>query len=181
MPVITCQYQSPLGAMTLACEGDALVGAWFNGQRYFGAGLPEQAMEGETPVLAEAADWLDAYFAGKQPGHTPRLAYGSTPFRHAVSDAMLEIPYGQTLTYGELGNRAAAMLGQARTSARAVGGAVGHNPLSIFIPCHRVMGAHGYLTGYAGGIERKIALLRLEGVDVDALRLPKDRTRSTAN
>ena len=154
-------YASPLGAITLASDGDALTGLWFDGQKHFGAGLSAEAVERPLPVFDEAAHWLDAFFAGKNPGSTPRLNPRGTPFQRAVWAALLSIPRGKTATYGDI-VRAVAPAGFLRASARAVGGAVGRNPISLIIPCHRVVGADGSLTGYAGGIGRKQALLELE-------------------
>ena len=150
-------YDSPLGGITLSCDGAALTGLWFDGQAHFGKGLDTAHEAGDAPALDEAARWLDMYFAGLQPGFTPVLAPRGTAFQRAVWDALLTLPYGETTTYGRL----AARLGTA--SARAVGGAVARNPISLIIPCHRVIGADGSLTGYAGGIGIKRALLTLEG------------------
>ncbi|WP_249368806.1 MULTISPECIES: methylated-DNA--[protein]-cysteine S-methyltransferase [unclassified Actinomyces] len=172
MRTVTTAYDSPLGPMTLAAgqglpDGDALTGCWFDGQRHDRAGLNEDAAAGtpdEVPVLAEATAWLDAYFAGRDPGPRPALAARGTPFQRLVWDALLAVPAGQTRTYGELARALEARTGR-RTSARAVGGAVARNPVSVIVPCHRVLGADGSLTGYAGGAERKAHLLRLEGAD----------------
>ena len=148
--------------MLLAASDNGLVGAWFYGQRYFARGLEDAEKNAETgasadsPVLLAARCWLDAYFAGKRPGAAGLpLAPRGTAFQRRVWDALIAIPYGETRTYGEL----AAELG---SSPRAVGAAVGRNPISVIIPCHRVLGADGSLTGYAGGLERKRALLALE-------------------
>ena len=151
-------YHSPLGGITLAGKGDALVGLWFDGQARFGAGLSPDVREGSLPVLDEAARWLDAYFAGHDPGFTPRLSPRGGDFSRRVWAALREVPYGRTVTYGRLAER----LGLPATSARAVGGAVGRNPISLIIPCHRVVGADGRLTGYAGGLERKARRLEWE-------------------
>ena len=152
-----CHIPSPLGGLTLASDGEALTGLWFDGQAHYGAGLSDVREESPLPVFEEARRWLALYFDGRQPDFAPPLCPRGTAFQRAVLDALLDIPYGQTTTYGELARR----LGGA--SARAVGGAVGRNPVSIIIPCHRVLGADGRLTGYAGGLERKRCLLRLEG------------------
>lgn len=148
-------YDSPLGGITLAGEGDALTGLWFDGQAHFGSTLGPQSEERRLPVLADACRWLDGYFAGSIPDFVPRLELRGTPFRCRVWQALLDIPYGETLTYGELARR----LG---SSARAVGAAVGRNPISLIVPCHRIVGTGGALTGYAGGLERKRWLLLLE-------------------
>lgn len=148
------RYASPLGEIVLAADGDALIGLWFSGQAHFGAGL-QNAEEGDCPVLREAKEWLDDYFAGNTPARTPKLKPRGTAFQQKVWAALAEIPRGETVTYGALAQK----LG---SHARAVGGAVGRNPISILIPCHRVVGADGSLTGYAGGIERKKELLKIE-------------------
>ena len=149
-------FQSPLGGITAASDGEALTGLWFDGQKYFAAGLGEHE-ERELPIFSEVGRWLDAYFDGRDPGFTPQRRPRGTAFRRAVWDLLLTIPYGQTVTYGQL---AARLPGG--TSARAVGGAVGHNPVSLIVPCHRVLVEDGSLTGYAGGVERKRRLLELE-------------------
>ena len=174
--VYTTEYASPLGPITLACDEDAIIDLWFNGQRYFGNILPEQTEQKEQPLFADAKRWLDVYFSGRAPDFLPPLRYDSTPFRKCICDIMLTIPYGQTMTYGEIAAQAARRQGMERMSAQAVGGAVGHNPISILIPCHRVVGADGSLTGYAGGVEKKRFLLALEGVDMTNLYTPKRGT-----
>ena len=170
------EYPSPLGAITLACDEDAVIGLWFNGQRHYGNILPPETERREHPLLREAKRWLDIYFSGKDPGFLPPLRYDSTPFRKAVCDIMLTIPYGRTMTYGQIARELARQQGREKVSAQAVGGAVGHNPISILIPCHRVVGADGSLTGYAGGVEKKRFLLALEGVDMTNLYMPKRGT-----
>ena len=164
----TQRYASPLGGMLLAADEQGLTGLWFDGAKYFAANLPEKREEKRTPILDEAARWLDLYFAGRQPAFTPPLHLVGSAFRQRVWKRLLDIPYGQTVTYG-------ALLGKGM-SAQAVGGAVGHNPISIIVPCHRVVGADGSLTGYAGGIDKKIHLLALEGVDVGRLTIPRKGT-----
>ena len=167
-------YDSPLGPMTLASRGDAIVGLWFRGQKHERLGLG-MAARGSEPVLDEAVSWLDAYFAGLDPGAIPATMPSGTTFQKAVWKALRLIPYGETVTYGHLAAEVGRTLGR-RTSARAVGGAVARNPVSILIPCHRVVGASGSLTGYAGGIERKVALLTLEGVDLSHMSVPTNGT-----
>ncbi len=152
------RYPSPLGGITAASDGETLTGLWFDGQKYFAAGLEAGAQERDLPVFRRADRWLDDYFSGKATTFTPPLRPKGTAFQQAVWWLLLTIPYGETVTYGQL----AARLGCA--SARAVGGAVGRNPISLMIPCHRVVGADGRLTGYAGGVERKRLLLEREGV-----------------
>lgn len=164
----TRHYASPLGGILLAADEQGLTGLWFDGAKYFAANLPEAYEEKSTPILDEAARWLDIYFAGRQPDFTPPLHLVGSDFRQRVWKRLLDIPYGQTATYG-------ALLGKGM-SAQAVGGAVGHNPISIIVPCHRVVGANGSLTGYAGGIDKKIRLLALEGIDVGRLTIPKKGT-----
>ena len=150
-------YSSPLGSMTLASDGTALTGLWFNGQKYFADTLKEvQTLNPNLPIFDLTRQWLDIYFSGKEPTFTPPLLLQGSPFRKQVWQLLLEIPYGRTMTYGELARKLQCK------SAQTVGGAVGHNPISIIIPCHRVIGADGSLTGYAGGIERKASLLKLE-------------------
>lgn len=162
----TCKYVSPLGGMTLASDGKNLTGLWFDGQKYFAGNLPAQHDEQDLPVFAQTKRWLDIYFAGKEPCFTPPLSMGGiSPFRRRVWEIMLAIPYGHTSTYGKIASQIAAETGK-RVCAQAVGGAVGHNSIALIIPCHRVLGAGGVMTGYAGGIDKKIALLQLEGAEL---------------
>ncbi len=156
----TCSYDSPLGSITLAGDGEALIGLWFDGQKHFAHRLSPAFEEKSLPVFDETRRWLELYFAGQIPDFTPKLAPRGTAFQQAVWEKLGTIPYGKTSTYGEL----ARDLGCA--SARAVGGAVGRNPISLLIPCHRVLGAGGRLTGYAGGLSRKQWLLALEGIEL---------------
>ena len=158
----THHYDSPLGGITLASDGEALTGLWFDGQKYFAATLAAEHEEAPLPVFEEAEHWLDVYFSGREPDFTPPLSIQATAFRTAVWRALLTIPYGQTVSYGLLAAKIAEREGFSRVSARAVGAAVGRNPVSLIIPCHRVVGANGSLTGYAGGLERKARLLTLE-------------------
>ena len=155
-------YASPLGNIILASDGLALTGLWFEGQKYFGSTLSGESEEKDLPVFGQTVQWLDLYFQGKQPDFSPDLSLRGTAFRKLIWEFLLSVPYGQTVTYGELASAAAQRLGCSHMSAQAVGGAVGHNPVSIIVPCHRVLGADGSLTGYAGGTERKKALLELE-------------------
>ena len=157
-------YNSPLGSITLASDGYALVGLWFDGQKHFGSTLGNDYEEKPLPVFDRTAAWLDIYFDGRMPDFTPDIALHGTDFRREVWDILMTIPYGQTMTYGEIAQIIAQNRGAASISAQAVGGAVGHNPISIIVPCHRVIGSNGSLTGYAGGLERKAALLKMEGV-----------------
>lgn len=161
-PEYTHHYDSPLGGITLASDGEALTGLWFDGQKYFADTLDAAHEEKQLPVFDLTDRWLDTYFSGKAPDFTPPLRLKTTDFRRAVWEIMLTIPYGKTMTYGEIAARVAAQKGIASMSAQAVGGAVGHNAISLIIPCHRVVGADGSMTGYAGGIEKKRRLLALE-------------------
>lgn len=157
------KYISPIGIITLSSNGTALTGLWYNGQKNFAQTLSKPYEEKLLPVFEDTIKWLDIYFGGAVPDFTPELSIHSTPFRKAVWDILLTIPYGQTMTYGEISENLAHQMGKKIISAQAVGGAVGHNPISIIIPCHRVVGVDGSLTGYAGGIDRKRFLLELEG------------------
>ena len=221
-------YYSPLGGITIASDGKALTGLWFDGQKYFGSSLRETGAVNETgaaiktgaandtgmandtgavtktgrandtgaarpaddcspgyegilSVFEQTVRWLDEYFEGRDPGFTPPLNIESdknkaaTPFRNRVWTELLRVPYGETVTYKELAERIAGMTtadtaGSVKVSARAVGGAVGHNPISLIIPCHRVVGADGRLTGYAGGVDKKKALLEMEGAALPGVK-----------
>ena len=159
-------YPSPVGILTLACDGEHLVGLWIEGQKYHGSTISEEMTEKDgMPVFDAAKKWLDRYFAGEKPAisELPLAPIGSE-FRQEVWRILSEIPYGQNITYGDIAKKMAAKMHKKSMSSQAVGGAVGHNPLSIIIPCHRVVGSNGSLTGYAGGIDTKIKLLELEGV-----------------
>lgn len=156
-------YISPLGEILLVCDEAALTGLWFEGGRFYPSGLA--AGRGETPVFDETKRWLDIYFSGRKPEFTPPLNPDGTPFQLAVWRTLLEIPYGETVSYGDIAKQIAAQRGLRQMSAQAVGGAVGRNKISVIIPCHRVMGANGSLTGYGGGLERKAKLLKAEGID----------------
>ena len=151
----------------MASEGTALVGLWFDGQKYFADTLldPEHEERPDLPIFEQTRCWLDTYFTGKDPGFTPPIVMRTrSDFRRQVWELLLTIPFGHTLTYGAIARRIAATFGLSSMSAQAVGGAVGHNPVSLIIPCHRVEGANGSLTGYAGGVERKAFLLQNEGI-----------------
>lgn len=170
-------YESPLGKIIVACDGEEkhIVGLWFEGQKYFMGTLPETPTTKEdVPILQRAKDWLDAYFAGKKPSiaELPLAPVGGT-FRQEVWKMLCEIPYGSVATYGEIAGKMARKMERKTMSAQAVGGAVAHNPISVIIPCHRVVGTNGSLTGYAGGIEKKIKLLAHEGVDTSFFFMPK--------
>ena len=176
----------PLGAMTLAArtgpgapDGGELIGVWFDGQAHDRAGLPDDAVvepgrEGEIIVVLSAArTWLERYFTGEDPGPPPPLAPAATAFQRRVREQLLAIPRGVTRTYGEISRAIEADTGR-RASARAVGGAVGRNPISVLVPCHRVVGADGSVVGYAGGAGRKMRLLRLEGADLPGPGVAQD-------
>ena len=174
--VSICHYESPLGGVLLAADEIGLTGLWFDGQRYFSRGLPADRVERETPALLEAKRWLDIYFSGKEPDFTPPLHPIGSAFRQSVWEILLQIPYGKTTTYGEIARQLSEKMGLSRMSAQAVGGAVGHNEISIIIPCHRVVGTNGSLTGYAGGIDKKGKLLELEHTDRTGFFVPKKGT-----
>lgn len=162
---------SPVGIITLACDGEKLVGLWLEGQKYHGGTIHENlTAKDDIPAFDCAKKWLERYFAGKKPAisELPLAPIGSE-FRQVVWSILLEIPWGEVVTYGEIAQKAALRMNKERMSSQAVGGAVGHNPISIIIPCHRVVGADGNLTGYSGGISRKIQLLELEGADMSRL------------
>ena len=158
----TSHYASPLGGMTLVSDGTALVGLYFDGQKYAAEGLDATHTQKNLPIFKEVRRWLDVYFSGRKPDFTPPIAPAGTAFQQSVWEILRTIPYGETTTYGAIARRIEQNTG-CRMSAQAVGGAVGRNPISILIPCHRVIGADGSLTGYAGGLDKKESLLRWEG------------------
>jgi len=160
-----CTIETPLGTMTAAAGEEALTGLWFNGQKYFPSKTGQWRTAPDHPLFCALRQQLAAYFSGKETGWVPLAPQGS-PFQQAVWEALTRIPYGATVTYGEIAREIARRRGLDSMSAQAVGSAVGHNPLSILIPCHRVVGSNGKLTGYAGGLDKKEALLRLEGIDL---------------
>ena len=172
------EYRTPIiGTLTLASDGEGIAGCWFDNDRYFGYGVdgPMERRD-DLAVFDQARAWLDRYFAGEAPN--PRelpLTARATAFQARVREAMLDIPYGQTTTYGEIAKRIEAETGR-RQSARAVGGAVGHNPLCLIVPCHRVVGSNGSLTGFGGGIDMKIALLEHERAMKDEFKRPEKGT-----
>lgn len=172
----TYHYDSPLGGITLASDGFSLTGLWFDGQKYFAAALDPDHVSKQLPIFEQTSQWLNLYFTGKDPGFTPPLSMKATPFRKAVWEILLTIPFGRTMTYGEISEQIAAQKGLSSMSAQAVGGAIGHNAISLIIPCHRVVGTNGSLTGYAGGIGKKVQLLKLEQADLTNLFVPKKGT-----
>jgi methylated-DNA-[protein]-cysteine S-methyltransferase len=173
------QYQSPLGKILLASDGENIIGLWLEGQKYFGDAVKGEKMQKDDLLVFTAArEWLDRYFAGEKPEikELPLVPRGSS-FRQKVWKILCEIPYGQITSYGEIAKKIAIIEHKKSMSSQAIGGAVGHNPISIIIPCHRVVGTNGSLTGYAGGITKKVKLLELEGVDMTDLTIP---TKGTA-
>lgn len=171
-------YPSPVGKITLASDGDSIIGLWIEGQKYYGSTLSEKSiMREDIPVLVSAKKWLDRYFAGERSliEELP-LSMNGGKFRQSVWRLLCQIPYGEVVTYGDIARKMAVIMQKPGMSAQAVGGAVSHNPISIIIPCHRVVGTNGSLTGYAGGIDVKIKLLTLEGVDMKKLYIPKKGT-----
>ena len=174
--VYICKYKSALGSILLAADEIGLTGLWFEGQKYFANTRPDERISQETSSLIEAKRWLDIYFSGEEPKFTPPLHPTGSAFRQAVWQILLQIPYGQTITYGEIARQMSEIQNTPHMSAQAVGGAVGHNEISLIIPCHRVVGTNGSLTGYAGGIDKKIALLKLEHTDMGHLFVPKKET-----
>ena len=159
------RYHSPMGGILLAGDGNGLTGLWFEGQKYFALHLDKEQEEREIPLFELAKGWLDVYFSGREPDFSVPLHLMGTAFQKEVWEILRSIPYGHTMTYGEIAKQLAEKRGLPHMSAQAVGGAVGRNPISILVPCHRVVGADGSLTGYAGGIDKKGRLLKLEGVD----------------
>jgi len=164
--IYTDTYTSPLGNITLTATKTALTGLWFEGEAYYSRVFEkiEVCPRRDLPIFAQTRNWLDTYFQGSNPEFTPPLKLEGTSFRQSVWEILKTIPYGQTMTYGEIASIIAAQRQIPHMSAQAVGGAVGHNPISIILPCHRVIGTDGSLTGYAGGLNRKAALLQLEGI-----------------
>ena len=169
-------YTSPLGEILLAADETGLTGLWFEGQKYFALYLDEEHEEKELPVFEQAKRWLTIYFSGKEPDFQVPLHFTGTEFQNEVWEILYAIPYGQTMTYGQIAAQIAEKRGLQRMSAQAVGGAVGRNEISIIVPCHRVVGTNGSLTGYAGGVDKKIALLQLEGALKDTYFVPKHST-----
>ena len=172
----TTNYESPLGKIVIAADETGLTGLWFEGQKYFALYLDKENEEKETPILTEAKRWLDIYFSGREPDFKLPLHFTGSDFQNEVWEILYSIPYGKTMTYGEIAKKLAEKRGIARMSAQAVGGAVGKNEVSIIVPCHRVVGSNGSLTGYAGGIAKKIELLKLEGAYKDEYFVPKHST-----
>ena len=172
----TSQYHSPLGDILIAADDIGLTGLWFVGQKYFALYLDKENQEQETQILKDTKIWLDIYFSGQEPNFKLPLHFTGTDFQNEVWEILYSIPYGKTMTYKEIANILAKRKGLERMSAQAVGGAVGHNEISIIVPCHRVVGSQGSLTGYAGGIDKKVSLLKLEKVNMDRFYVPKKGT-----
>ena len=170
------KISSPLGEITLRSDGESLTGLWFADDKHYGDKDIQDAQNAELPVFALAEKWLAEYFAGCEPKVNVPLQFTGSDFQESVWKILQKIPYGSLITYGDIACEIAAQRGLARMSAQAVGGAVGRNPLCIIIPCHRVIGADGSLTGYGGGIQRKKALLELERADMHGLFVPKKGT-----
>ena len=164
----TNNYESPIGKIIMASDGKGLSGLWFEGQKYFGSTLSSEYQELDLPIFEQTKQWLDLYFNGSPPNFTPLLSLNASSFYLEVWKILRKIPYGQVTTYGNIAKVIAESRKIKTMSAQAVGGAVGHNPISIIIPCHRVIGSNGNLTGYAGGIEKKKYLLNLEKQNVSA-------------
>ena len=160
--IYTNNYNSPIGKILLASNSSELTGLWFYNQKYFANNISQCHEQQDLPIFAQTKNWLDFYFSGENPNFTPPLNFsGVSPFRRRVLEILLTIPYGKTTTYGNIAKKLEKKSGN-RVSAQAVGGAVGHNPIAIIIPCHRAIGSKGQLTGYASGIDKKIKLLQLE-------------------
>ncbi len=173
-------YPSPIGNITLACDedGNHLVGLWTQGQKYHGDTIPEKMVsKDDFPLFEKTRNWLDRYFGGEKPdiAELPLAPIGGE-FRQGVWNILREIPYGEVMTYGSIAKKMAKKMGKESMSSQAIGGAVGHNPISIIVPCHRVVGTNGSLTGFSGGVQMKIKLLELEGVDMAKLFIPKKGT-----
>lgn len=165
-------YQSLLGGMTMSSNGEALTGLWFDSSQQNSSslkGVKREKTNNSSKVFDEAEEWLNIYFTGRAPDFMPSILIDGTEFQKAVWDFLLSIPYGEIMTYGEIADKIAKDRGIERMSAQAVGGAVSHNPIALIIPCHRVVGKNNNLTGYAGGIDNKIKLLMLEGVDTSGM------------
>jgi methylated-DNA-[protein]-cysteine S-methyltransferase len=166
-----------MGMITVASNGESLTGLWFNGQKYFAWTLEQENEAKKLPIFEAVKNWLDIYFTGKDPGFLPPIYMHGSEFRMAVWKILCKIPFGAVITYGDIAKQIASQRSHDKMSAQAVGGAVGHNPIAIIVPCHRVIGANGNLTGYAGGIDTKVKLLTLEGLEMTRFFVP---TKGTA-
>lgn len=172
----TSKYQSPVGEILLAADDIGVVGVWFQDEKYYAYCLDKENEPRETPVIQELKRWLDVYFSGEKPDFEPPIHMIGTPFQIEVWEILRRIPYGTTTTYNEIAKQIAKNRGIARMSAQAVGTAVGKNSINLIVPCHRVVGTNNSLAGYAGGIDKKITFLKLEGAFKEAYFIPKHST-----
>lgn len=172
----TSLYQSPVGEMLIAADDIGVVGIWFRNEKYFAYCLDKENEPRETSVINESKRWLDVYFQGREPDFCPPLYMIGTDFQIEVWNILREIPYGSTTTYNEIAKRIATNRGLERMSAQAVGTAVGKNNINLIVPCHRVVGTNNSLSGYAGGIDKKIRFLKLEGAFKEEYFVPKHST-----
>lgn len=173
--IYVSECKSPLGKITLASDGENLIGLWIEGQKYYFSSLKQEIIKQDNlEIFNKTKKWLERYFNKEKPQIAElKLAPIGNEFRQNVWKILKKIPYGETTTYGEIAKQLAKIMKKEKMSAQAVGGAVGHNPISIIIPCHRVVGKSGSLTGYAGGIDKKVKLLELEGIDMSKFFIPK--------
>ena len=160
------KIKSPVGILTVSSDGKSISGLWIEGQKYFAKTLGKDILEQNLSIFEVVQNWLAIYFSGREPDFMPPLMPKGTPYQKSVWDALCKIPYGQTTTYGKLAKQFEVQNDGRHSSARAIGSAVGHNPVSILIPCHRVIGQNGNPTGYAGGIDKKAKLLKMEGINI---------------
>ena len=175
--IYTTHYKSPIGDILLASKNNKLIGLWIEGQKYYLSNLKDEIKEEEKEILIKTKDWLDRYFKGEEPSiNELDLNPLGSNFRKSVWKILREIPYGEVITYKDIADTIAKQKGLKKMSSQAVGGAVSHNPISIIIPCHRVVGSNGSLTGYAGGIDKKVYLLKHEKVNMEELFIPKKGT-----
>jgi methylated-DNA-[protein]-cysteine S-methyltransferase len=165
--------KTPVGILTLSSDGENITGLWIENQKYFAKTLGKNISKQNLPIFENVQKWLDIYFSGKEPDFMPPLMPEGSSFQLSIWKILRQIPYGRTVTYGEIAKRFEIENQDAHTSARAIGAAVGHNPISILIPCHRVIGKNGDLTGYAGGVGAKFKLLQLEGVKINDMNRKK--------
>ncbi len=170
------KYDSPLGMITMVSDGENLTALVFDGQKYYDIDVPADSIKKDLPIFDSVSKWLNIYFEGKEPDFMPPIAMAGSQFRMEVWEILQQIPYGQVITYGDISKQIAKNRGIDRMSAQAVGGAVGHNPISIIVPCHRVVGEQGNLTGFAGGIDKKVGLLKIEKAYQDSFYVPKKGT-----
>ena len=168
-----CKYETKKRKIVLLSDGNSITGLWFDGQKNFYNVYEEH--DKELEIFRQTKKWLDIYFSGKKPTYDIPVLYTGTEFRKRVWEILEEIPYGETMTYGEIAKKIADEKKMKKMSAQAVGNAVSKNPISILVPCHRVIGNNNNLTGYAGGIEKKIELLKLEGIDVEKYYIPDEK------